>query len=157
MTPARQQFARVPYLLIDSGLIGLVGARRFAVYVTLIRFAWRGTHDDARISKHQKDGALVAWVSQTKIAELLGVARQTVNKDVAALLALRLIKEIRLAQNGRAYVIGVRVKRDGRHRDFLLAPELVEEALGKRRRLRMTLKAIRKRRARLRRHLVLRD
>jgi biotin operon repressor len=157
VSPAKQQFARVPYLLIDSGLIGIVGARCFVVYVTLIRFAWRGTHDDARITKHQKNGELVAWVSQSKLAELLGVARQTVNKDIAVLAAYRLVKVIRLAHNGRAYTIGLRMKNDGRTRDLLLAPHLVEEALGKRGRLRMTLKAIRKRRGRLRRHLALGD
>lgn len=99
---------RIPHIFLDSGIIGAIGLNTFAVYFVIRRFVRTERAWHPRVEALRKEGHLVAYANQTKIAELLGVSRSTVTRAIKALNQFGWVNEKRLKDNRRAYVVGFR-------------------------------------------------
>lgn len=122
---------RIPHIFLDSGIISAIGLDRFAVYCEIRRFVRTESAWHPRVEALRKDGFLVAYANQTKIGLLLGLSRSTVTRSIRVLKKVGWIREQRLRDNLRAYVLGVRSEPDenGRSFDMYLADEWLKRTL----------------------------
>lgn len=99
-------FLKLPRIFIDSAVITAITLRAFMVYLTIRRFEYRKGYPPPALAKKVKRGFLVARVNQKKIASIIGMSRSSVQRAIALLNAVGWIKEVRLQNNGRGYVLG---------------------------------------------------
>lgn len=131
-----QYFVRLPYLLIDLGVIAVLGPEVVSTYFTLLSFVWRSQAGGRGLGSRYRSGSLSARVSQTKLGQLLGVNRQTVNRHIAKLAALGWVERV-TSQGGGAliYELGSRTSgsqsEGGRTKERLFLDEWLEELLGR--------------------------
>ena len=94
-TRASEFFLPLDFGLMDLGFFALVPQTLRDVYMILRRFIWRS--DDARSTRShilrnaKATGLLIARVSQSTIAQLIGRSRVTVNKAISELKEMGLI------------------------------------------------------------------
>lgn len=122
---------RIPHIFLDSGIISAIGLNTFAVYFVIRRFVRTGTSYHPRVEALRKKGHLVAYANQTKIALLLGVSRSTVTRAIDALKKVGWIRDNRLKDNKRAYIVGFRSEPDakGHSVDVYLADQWLDRKL----------------------------
>ncbi len=122
---------RIPHIFLDSGIISAIGLNTFAVYCMIRRFVRTETSYHPRVEALRKEGYLVAYANQTKIALLLGVSRSTVTRAIKALKQVAWVNEKRLKDNRRAYVVGFRSDPDakGHSVDVYLADQWLDRNL----------------------------
>lgn len=85
----QKQFLMIPFAFYDAGVPSVVGATEITVFMILRRFTWRGRPGCPEEYQLKSDGKLYSRIKQSKLAEVVGCSRQTINKSIAALKSLR--------------------------------------------------------------------
>lgn len=104
-----EYFIKKDFGFYDSGAIAVVGMVPLYVYELLRRFVWRSIESgDAEMRALYREGLLAAKISQSTLAELLGIeARQTVCKYLGDLRRLGWVRAVTLPSSTvKAYVLG---------------------------------------------------
>lgn len=109
-------FLKVPRIFFDSAICSAVGVNALWVYLTIRRFERVEGSFSPRIEKAREKGYLVGYANQTKIALLAGLSRSTVSRAIKLLTEIQWIREIRLKDNGRAYIVGFESDPDANRR-----------------------------------------
>ncbi|HEY1556967.1 MAG TPA: hypothetical protein VGF94_19165 [Kofleriaceae bacterium] len=99
-------FLKVPRILFDSAICSAIGVNALWVYLTIRRFERVEGSFSPRIEREREKGWLIGYANQTKIALLSGLSRSTVSRAIKLLTQIKWIREIRLKDNGRAYIVG---------------------------------------------------
>jgi DNA-binding MarR family transcriptional regulator len=85
----RRQFIRFPFTAIDTGAFATISPIAFRVLILLWRYVWR-SYDKGHphVRRLAQWGWCVAFITQSKIARLVGVQRQRVNVVIGELVSL---------------------------------------------------------------------
>ena len=122
-------FLKVPRVFFDSAICSAIGVNALWVYLTIRRYERVEGSFSARIEAARAEGWLVGYANQTKIALLSGLSRSTVSRAIKLLTQIKWIREIRLKDNGRAYIVGFESDQDanGRVHSVYLADLWIEK------------------------------
>lgn len=101
-------FIRRDFEFYDSGIIALCGERLFCVYDLLRRFVWRSEGEGIpTLRELVKSGKLVACISQTKLAEMVGIDRARINECIRLMEQVGWLQRVEFTAGGaKGYLLG---------------------------------------------------
>lgn len=108
MKTQHDYFLIFDYGFYDSCVGAAVRPLLIHMYSTIKRFAWRGESDDPKHIWLKKKGLIGARINQTKLAAMLGLKRNAVNRMIAELKELGWIKTVGDPKNPAnvTYILG---------------------------------------------------